>query len=114
MSDAVCRLPRGFVALTLRSARCFMNLIFLITSLVWGGLFFFNARGSGQGSIDEFSETAAMCLNKALFSLPRMLAHRPSSQPVPPGASFPMVPACLYIRSRKLARVSPLGFPLWN
>lgn len=41
MSDAVCRLPRGFVALTLRSARCFMNLIFLITSLVWGGVVFF-------------------------------------------------------------------------
>lgn len=58
--------------------------------------FFFNARGDRQGSIDEFSETAAVCLNKALFSIPRILAHRPSSQPVPPGASFPVVPACLY------------------
>lgn len=62
---------------------------------------FFCAGGNGQGSIDEFSETAAICLNKALFSIPRILARRPSSQPVPPGASFPVVPACLYTGSWK-------------
>lgn len=62
---------------------------------------FFCAGGNGQGSIDEFSETAAICLNKALFSIPRILARRPSSQPVPPGASFPVVPACLHTGSWK-------------
>ena len=72
-----------------------LDLSHYITSLFFF-FFFFNARGDRQGSIDEFSETAAICLNKALFSIPRILAHRPSSQPVPPGASFPVVPACLY------------------
>lgn len=57
------------------------------------------AGGNGQRSIDEFSGTAAVCLNKALFSIPRVLARRPSSPPAPPGARSPAVPACLHTGS---------------
>lgn len=49
---------------------------------------FFCAGGTGQGSIDEFSETAAICLNKAAFSIPEILARGPSSQPVPLEQAF--------------------------
>lgn len=58
-------------------------------------------EATGQGSTDEFSGTAAICLNKALFNNPRMLARRRSSQPVPPGARFSAVPACLRTGSWK-------------
>lgn len=76
--------PRGFVSITLWSARCCIELDlshYIMTS-------FFCAGGTGQGSIDEFSETAAICLNKAAFSIPEILARGPSSQPVPLEQAF--------------------------
>lgn len=71
-----CPAPRagcvpGSGAVPLGRARCFVNEVFLMTSSA-----FFCAGGNGQGSIDEFAETAAGGMNKALFSTPEALGTR--------------------------------------
>lgn len=103
MSHAVCWLPTwlDFSSYTLDCQVLYkLDLSHYVISLVLFFVFVFffsNARSKGQGSIDEFSEQAAICLNKALFSIPRVLAPRPSSPPVAPGTSFPQVPACFLL-----------------
>lgn len=116
MSHAVCWLPTwlDFSSYTLDCQVLYkLDLSHYVISLVLVFVFVFffsNARSKGQGSIDEFSEQAAICLNKALFSIPRVLAPRPSSPPVAPGTSFPQVPARFYSGSWKADSSLPLGF----
>lgn len=111
MFDAVCGLPTWLCGSYPLECQVLheLDLFHYITSFLVV-VFFFNARGNGLGSIDEFLETAAVCLNKALFSIPKILAHRPSSQPFPPGASFPAVPVCLYPGSCRAGSSLTLGF----
>lgn len=64
---------------------------------------FFLCRGQQAGSIDEFSGAAVFCLNKALFSTPRVLAQRPNPYQASTRGSLPVVPVCRHTGFWELA-----------
>lgn len=107
VSDAVCRLPTWLCGCSPRHCQVLheLNLSRLHQDQC------FCAGGSGQGSTDECSGTAAICPNKALFSIPRTLARRPSSPPPLLERAPPAVPVCLHTGSWKAwQRPHPGGF----
>lgn len=85
MSNAMCWLPTWLCVYY--PLECQVLHEFDLSHYVMTSFFVQEAMGKEAG-IDEFSETATICLNKALFSIPRTLARRPSSQPVPPEQAF--------------------------
>lgn len=66
--------------------------------------------GGRQGSIDEFSGAAVICLNKALFNTPKILACRPHLPAGSPAVSFPVVVTYLHTGSWEAGSSPTFGF----